>query len=86
MTYKLEDDPDAHCQYCGTKFNLHRHHILYRSHGGEDSDSNLITLCQKCHWRVHDNPSFMIKFLRSLVNSGDLRYEKALGLIENSFY
>ena len=85
MTPKPDNNPDTCCEYCGNRFNLHRHHILYRSKGGEDSDSNLITLCQKCHWRAHDNPNFIIKLLKSLVGSGDLRYEKALGLIENNF-
>lgn len=86
MTYKLENDPDAHCQYCGHRQNLHRHHILYRSKGGGDSDSNLITLCQKCHWRAHDSPSWMVKVLKSMIGSGDLRYEGALAAIENNFY
>lgn len=31
----------------------HRHHIVYRSAGGEDFDSNVITLCAICHGLQH---------------------------------
>lgn len=30
------------------------HHILYRSHGGSDDMSNLVTLSQKAHQMIHD--------------------------------
>jgi len=29
------------------------HHIIYRSHGGPDEESNLITLCPECHGKAH---------------------------------
>lgn len=34
---------------------LHVHHIKYRSHGGSDAPSNLITLCEKHHHSLHQN-------------------------------
>lgn len=43
------------CRRCGTGFDLHVHHIIYRSQGGPDEDSNLITLCQSCHDKVHSD-------------------------------
>jgi 5-methylcytosine-specific restriction endonuclease McrA len=41
------------CQACGTMSNLEVHHKEFRSHSGEDSEDNLITLCAACHKNVH---------------------------------
>lgn len=41
------------CQSCGTFSNLEVHHQEFRSHSGDDSGDNLITLCTPCHARVH---------------------------------
>ena len=41
------------CQLCGEKRNLEVHHKELRSHSGDDSDRNLITLCNQCHRQVH---------------------------------
>lgn len=41
------------CQFCGTMQNLEVHHQLFRSHGGPDSEDNLITACAGCHARIH---------------------------------
>ena len=43
------------CQFCGSMKNLEVHHQLFRSHSGEDSDINLITLCSDCHRSIHRN-------------------------------
>jgi 5-methylcytosine-specific restriction endonuclease McrA len=42
------------CQCCGTKSNLEVHHKEFRSQCGDDSEENLITLCARCHSRVHN--------------------------------
>mgnify|MGYP001609636203 FL=1 len=47
---------DKHtCQFCGKKENVHlaAHHLVWREHGGQDTPENLVTLCEKCHDRVH---------------------------------
>ncbi len=41
------------CQSCGTMLNLELHHRRFRSHSGDDSEENLITLCAACHASVH---------------------------------
>ncbi len=41
------------CQQCGSPENLHVHHRKFRSHSGDDSEENLITLCADCHSAVH---------------------------------
>ena len=41
------------CQSCGTMLNLEIHHRQFRSHSGDDSQENLITLCSTCHAVIH---------------------------------
>lgn len=43
------------CVYCFTGWNVHLHHIAYRSEGGPDTADNLISLCQEHHEMVHSN-------------------------------
>lgn len=45
------------CRKCNSNlrgvFHRHIHHIIPLSRGGNNSLSNLISLCQACHERVH---------------------------------
>lgn len=41
------------CQGCGARQQLQIHHKEFRSHSGDDSEENLITLCDHCHKLVH---------------------------------
>jgi len=41
------------CQACSAMSNLEVHHKEFRSHSGDDSEQNLITLCSTCHATVH---------------------------------
>ena len=41
------------CQACGSRTSLEVHHLKFRSHQGEHSEHNLITLCTFCHRQVH---------------------------------
>jgi 5-methylcytosine-specific restriction endonuclease McrA len=41
------------CQSCGAMSNLEVHHKEFRSHSGDDSRHNLITLCTTCHATEH---------------------------------
>lgn len=44
------------CQHCKGKSKdskLHVHHIIFRSNGGSDDESNLICLCSECHKKLH---------------------------------
>ena len=43
------------CQTCGSMSNLEVHHQEYRSHSGEDTEDNLITLCRACHRSTHES-------------------------------
>ena len=44
---------DWRCQYCGSSSNLEVHHREFRSHSGDDSEENLVTLCAECHSLAH---------------------------------
>lgn len=45
---------DGKCQGCGTSTGeFHIHHICPLGAGGSNAMSNLITLCDECHGRVH---------------------------------
>ena len=41
------------CCICGTKENLHHHHIIPRFRGGSDDETNQITLCGTHHAWIH---------------------------------
>ena len=43
------------CQSCGEMSNLEVHHKRFRSHSGDDSEENLITLCFTCHASAHQS-------------------------------
>ena len=43
------------CQFCGARDNLQVHHQQFRSEGGSDTLDNLITLCHRCHRRLHSS-------------------------------
>lgn len=43
------------CQHCGKRRErLEAHHVIFREHGGKDTLANLLTLCKKCHRRLHE--------------------------------
>jgi hypothetical protein len=43
------------CQmpHCRSRAPLHEHHVKFRSAGGSDELSNLVTLCMPCHAMLH---------------------------------
>ena len=43
------------CQSCGAMSNLEVHHKQFRSHSGDHSEENLITLCAACHSKAHND-------------------------------
>jgi RRXRR protein/HNH endonuclease len=43
------------CQHCGKqKVRLEAHHLIFRTQGGKDTLSNLLTLCEACHHQLHE--------------------------------
>ena len=69
------------CQYCRGKHKdskLEVHHIVFRSQGGSDEESNLITLCHTCHANLHSK-KITAKFTGK--KKGTLRYATQMNSI-----
>jgi len=41
------------CVACLASEDLHHHHLVPKSKGGQDAETNLITLCHSCHKKLH---------------------------------
>ena len=74
------------CQCCKGKHKdskLEVHHIVYRSQGGSDEESNLITLCHTCHKDLHEgkiNPELSGKV------KGNLKYATQMNSIRKQLF
>lgn len=74
------------CQYYKGKHKdskLEVHHILFRSQGGSDEESNLITLCHTCHKDLHSgkiNPKLSGKV------KGNLKYATQMNSIRKQLF
>lgn len=74
------------CQHCKGKrkdSKLEVHHIVYRSQGGSDEESNLITLCHTCHKDLHSekiNPKLSGKI------KGTLKYATQMNSIRKQLF
>ena len=44
------------CEICRIRPISQYHHRLRRSQGGKNNLANLLALCDKCHFIVHDRP------------------------------
>ena len=56
--YEKTAEEQPYCQLCGKTYNLHIHHIYYRSQLGITVPKNLIRLCIECHNMVHSNKKY----------------------------
>jgi hypothetical protein len=52
------------CARCGSKENLHLHHIEHFSKGGQNTTDNLLLLCASCHAEEHRDEHYY-KLLKS---------------------
>ena len=69
------------CQCCKGKHKdskLEVHHIIFRSQGGSDEKSNLITLCHTCHKNLH---SGKVKLKLKGKMKGNLKYATQMNSI-----
>lgn len=74
------------CQYCKGKHKdskLEVHHIVFRSQGGSDEESNLITLCHTCHKDLH---SGKIHPKLSGKAKGNLKYATQMNSIRKQLF
>lgn len=74
------------CQCCKGKHKdgkLEVHHIVFRSQGGSDEESNLITLCHTCHKDLH---SGKIHFKLNGKIKGSLKYATQMNSIRKQLF
>ena len=74
------------CQCCKGKHKdskLEVHHIIFRSQGGSDEESNLITLCHTCHKDLH---SGTINFKLKGKLKGNLKYATQMNSIRKQLF
>lgn len=56
------------CRHCKNRAGLHPHHVIFKSHGGADALSNLLTLCHCCHIEGVHGGRLVIEVLTVLEN------------------
>lgn len=66
------------CRNCGFR-RLHAHHIVFRSEGGEDIRSNLVSLCPCCHDAVHSGRLSIWSEDQALGADGELQFTALQG-------
>lgn len=78
------------CQLCkGRSKNkvLHVHHIVFKSKGGTDKPSNLITLCGDCHTnKNHKEGNIPYKWCEEGKKAGNYKDATFMGIMRWSFY
>lgn len=74
------------CQCCKGKHKdskLEVHHIVFRSQGGSDEESNLITLCHTCHKNLHSG-KISLNFKGK--KKGNLKYATQMNSIRKQLF
>src|SRR6185295_5901611 len=52
LTERVRDRDQHRCVSCSARRPLQVHHVIPRSAGGPDHESNLVSLCAPCHGRM----------------------------------
>ena len=60
ITDEIKDKVGRSCANCGATDDLQYHHIVPLAIGGNDIVSNMVCLCARCHWVIHQGakPTF----------------------------
>lgn len=54
IVQKLGKERDLYmCQICGSNESVEGHHIIDYQYGGAANVDNIVSLCRKCHMKVH---------------------------------
>lgn len=70
------------CVNCGSSHSVEYHHIVPLVNGGTNRMSNIVPLCETCHYKAHDRHSFNSK------NGGRpalINYEEAKPVLHRYF-
>ena len=78
---------DCTCQDCGKQdCRLEAHHIVPRRDGGNDSISNLITLCQSCHRKVTGKERLFIEKYQKIIDGRHVNFKHAQHVMQGKSY
>lgn len=67
------------CRVCGNRNDLHVHHIKYRSNSGDDTATNLLTLCRTHHELIHQNKLRIVQGEAKVIDGNkEIRFEKVI--------
>lgn len=63
------------CIWCGQPSpegkGLHLHHVKFRSQLGRDEANNLVTLCFKCHMKLHDGDKEIAEYVKGYLKENE---------------
>lgn len=65
--------PCCSLPWCGRTGKIDAHHIVRRSQGGSDDESNIVYLCHECHVRHHSDARYQLTFYDE-VDADDVVY------------
>jgi 5-methylcytosine-specific restriction endonuclease McrA len=51
------------CLFCGTIYNLEKHHIIQKRFGGSNDPKNIVLLCPNCHRMYHFLTDILLDYL-----------------------
>ncbi len=68
---------DDKCLLCYSLGGDH-HHVKYRSHQGKHKANNLATLCNKCHYKIHNISDGVKELLISRIKESEKLFRERL--------
>lgn len=63
------------CYFCKNTSHLETHHIIEQSKCHDNSLSNLVPVCSKCHHKIHDTKEIIVKGWKKSMEGNVLDYE-----------
>ena len=81
------------CAICGSDENLNVHHLTYKNIGNENVQTDLVTLCRKCHASLHrirehskDEYDWVLRVQNDKDNLAPLRRKIRLGALQDKVH
>ena len=65
------------CQICG-KSASEPHHVIYRSHGGKHCANNIASICNKCHYKIHNKQDKYKELLLTRIKENEQQLRRDL--------
>ena len=82
---KLKEELGTTCVNCGNSKNIEYHHIVPLINGGTNNISNIVPLCEECHYKAHDKEYKHGNPKRNKGRKRKVTYEEALPVLHRYF-